>query len=132
MFNVHALDIIRDYTGYYLVIIMSIWVYQRSQWIANTSGSMQTDARAVQCVAICMIFSIILWQVFWGDIGTTIETVGFVLLAIATRIWLSISAGMAVVSHWNLIEGTDSKRNFKRLGMISVLAGIVLLVVMVF
>tara|TARA_S200002703_G_scaffold148119_1_gene144509 strand:+ start:1374 stop:1760 length:387 start_codon:yes stop_codon:yes gene_type:complete len=119
MFDISALDIIRDYFGYMMIAMMSIWVYQRSKWISSTEGAMRMDARAVQCVCLCMIVSIMAWQITWPIVGNSSQEIGFVLFAIFTRVWLVVSAGMAVISHWNMTEGADSVRNVQRIGFIA-------------
>ena len=119
MFDISALDIIWDYFGYMMIAMMSIWVYQRSKWISSTEGAMRMDARAVQCVCLCMIVSIMAWQITWPIVGNSSQEIGFVLFAIFTRVWLIISAGMAVVSHWNITEGKDNMRNAQRMAYLA-------------
>ena len=121
MFDFSTLDIIRDFFGYYTCILMSIWVYQRSSWIAATRGSMRKDARAVQCVALCMIISILVWQIIFPQVGTTKDTMEFVLFAIFTRCWLLAASALAVCSHWAITEGVSIKTSIKRILLIGLI-----------
>jgi len=109
------LDICRDFFGYLMIVVMAVWVKQRMAWIHSTTGSMRMDARAVQCVALCMIVSILFWQVGWHKVGAGPENVNFVLFAVVSRLWLVAASTMAVVSYWNLTQGNDWRRNVRRL-----------------